>query len=153
MDRVRARLLQLPLEKNLCVDEQMIPFKGRLSIKQYIRGKPCPWGVKIFVICGQSGMPYDFIAYQGSSTELHEDKLTNLGFGASMVLQLAERIPSAARGHALYFDNYFTSYQLLEILREKRIIAAGTMRVSRFANPQFREDDAMRKDGRGSVDQ
>lgn len=31
------------------IDEAMIPFKGRLSFKQYIENKPTKWGVKAFV--------------------------------------------------------------------------------------------------------
>lgn len=96
MDRVRVRLSQLPLEKNLCVDEQMVPFKRKLDIKQYIRGKPCPWGITIFLICGQSGMPYDFIVYQGNL-------LRSLGLGGAVLFHLANRISADARGHALYF--------------------------------------------------
>ncbi|KAJ4930745.1 hypothetical protein JOQ06_025053 [Pogonophryne albipinna] len=35
------------------IDEQMIPFKGRLSIKQYIPKKKKPWGVKVWVLKSQ----------------------------------------------------------------------------------------------------
>ena len=28
----------------------MIPFKGRLSIKQYMKDKPTKWGIKVFVL-------------------------------------------------------------------------------------------------------
>jgi hypothetical protein len=37
------------MERNICIDEKMVPFKGHLSIKQYIRNKPNPWGIKILV--------------------------------------------------------------------------------------------------------
>jgi len=73
IEQVRYRLRQLPLEENLCIDEQMIPFKGKFAAKQYVKGKPCPWGIKIFFICGKSGMPYDFIIYQGSTTPRTEN--------------------------------------------------------------------------------
>lgn len=43
------RCSELPKEKKICIDEQIIPFKGNLSIKQYIKGKPTPWGIKIFL--------------------------------------------------------------------------------------------------------
>ena len=32
------------------MDEAMIPFKGRLSIKQYMKDKPTKWGIKVFVL-------------------------------------------------------------------------------------------------------
>lgn len=36
-DVIRRRYLELPLEENLCVDEQMVPFRGSLSVKQYVK--------------------------------------------------------------------------------------------------------------------
>lgn len=51
---------EIPKVRNLCVDEQMVPFKGKLSVKQYMRGKPCPWDVKIFVLASEYGLIYDF---------------------------------------------------------------------------------------------
>ena len=87
---VRNRCLELDLEQNLCIDEQMVPFRGRISIKQYVKGKPTPWGVKIFVLCGRSGTAYDFLIYQGATTGLDADKLRKFGLGAAVVLHLSE---------------------------------------------------------------
>lgn len=42
LNAFQQRCRDLPLEENLCIDEQMIPFKGKIDIKQYIRGKPNP---------------------------------------------------------------------------------------------------------------
>lgn len=47
-NRIKKACLKLPTEKYLSVDEQIVPFKGHLSVKQYIRGKPNPWGIKFF---------------------------------------------------------------------------------------------------------
>lgn len=38
INAVRNRCLQMPVEEIVSVDEQIVPFKGRLSIKQYIKG-------------------------------------------------------------------------------------------------------------------
>jgi len=46
-DAIHRRCLETALEENLCVDEQMVPFRGSLSVKQCIKGKPHLWGVKI----------------------------------------------------------------------------------------------------------
>ena len=37
--------------KNITIDEVMTPYKGRLSIKQRILGKPVQWGIKLFSLC------------------------------------------------------------------------------------------------------
>ena len=44
-DLVRKRCLALSLEQELSVDEQMVPFRGNLAIKQYAKGTP-PMGCK-----------------------------------------------------------------------------------------------------------
>ena len=52
--------ISLPPEENNSIDEQMIPFQGRVPGWQYVKNKPNPVGVKLFVRCGRSGMAYDF---------------------------------------------------------------------------------------------
>ncbi|KAM3625846.1 uncharacterized protein V6R79_018497 [Siganus canaliculatus] len=150
-DAIRSRCLELPLEENLCVDEQMVPFRGDLSVKQYIKGKPHPWGVKIYFLCGKSGMAYDFMLHQGTTMELSQQQRKQLGLGAGLVYHLSQRITEA--NHKLYFDNYFTTYNLLELLAERKIHAAGTVRVSRFARPPLQSDKEMIKKPRGSCDE
>ncbi|KAL7390113.1 hypothetical protein ABVT39_015092 [Epinephelus coioides] len=73
------RCLELPLEENLCVDKQMVPFHGSLSVKQYIKGKPHPWKVKISFLCGEKGMAYDFLLHQGAKMEISEQRQKQLG--------------------------------------------------------------------------
>ena len=36
---------------NQSIDEHMIKFKGRSSMKQYIKSKPVKWGFKFCLIC------------------------------------------------------------------------------------------------------
>lgn len=150
MDSVRKRCLQLPLEENLAVDEQMIPCRGKLTkeVRQYVKIKPkIKWGLKNLVLCGKSGLVYDYILYQGESTEFDRKVLASFGLGATIVLHLAKRINRT--GHKLFFDNYFSSFQLFEILAQKQIYAAGTIRLDRFAKPPFKSDSDMKKMGRG----
>ena len=142
-DAIRQRCLQLQLEKQLCIDEQIVPFTGKLNVKQYIKGKPCPWGIKIFVLCGKSGLAYDFLLYQGSTTELNKNLYNLTGLGTEVVLHLSQRI--TATGHELYFDNYFSSYGLLQALKAQKVFAIGTIRINRFSNPPLMSDKDMKK--------
>lgn len=150
LEAVRNRILQFEVEETVSVDEQMIPMKNRLVMKQFMKDKPYKWGCKNYVLCGKSGLPYDFFIYQGSTTELSPENLQKFGFCASVVLHLVARLNRT--GHKLYYDNYFSSYQLLEILKEKRINACGTIRVDRFAKPPLLSDKDMVKKGRGYSD-
>jgi len=149
-DSIRQRCQSLEVEEEICVDEQMVPFTGTLNVKQYIKGKPHPWGVKLFVLCGKSGIAYDFLIYQGSRTELSPESMKRFGQGAAVVLHLCQRITLPF--HRLFFDNYFTTFNLLEVLLAKKILAAGTARVNRFADPPLKSDKILAKQ-RGSFDQ
>lgn len=148
-DIMKKKCNLLNIERNICIDEQIIPFKGQLSVKQFSRGKPYPWGIKVFLLCGESGIVYDLLLYQGSTTELNPESLKSLGLGASVVLHLTKNIEK--NRHNIYFDNFFTTFQLLEILQKKQIFAIGTIRTNRFSNLPFLSDKEMKELGRGST--
>lgn len=141
-DSIRRRCLQLPLETYLSVDEQIIPFKGQINIKQYVKNKPKKWGIKIYILAGKSGLIYDFIIYQGSKTPLNP-VYAKYGSAAAVVMQLSERISD--KNHGLFFDNFFSTYNLFQYLDSKYIYAVGTIRANRFANPRLPSDKEMKK--------
>ena len=60
----RARLTTEP-EAKQSVDEQIIPYKGKNSLRQYLPKKPKKWGFKVFARCGVSDLTYDFHMYDG----------------------------------------------------------------------------------------
>ncbi|KAL4084221.1 hypothetical protein QTP88_028047 [Uroleucon formosanum] len=129
-NHMKNRFYQLPIEQNLSIDEQTVPFKGKLASKQYI------------------GIVYDFIMFQGSSTELDPAVQNLFGQGGAVVMHFIERLER--NRHYLYFDNYFTSYNLLSVLADRHIYAAGTVRVNRFAKLPLITDKCLSKMGRGT---
>jgi len=68
----------------------MIPFKGRSSLKQYIKNKPHKWGIKVFSRAGISGIVYDFEIYVGKGTTRES---TDLGISGDIVIRLAPTYP------------------------------------------------------------
>ena len=138
-------------EKRLCIDEQMIPFKGRLDLKQYMKGKPNPWGIKLFFLCGESGMPYNFIAYQGKTTKLPE-KYNHLGLSGSLVMSLLENTIHQHCNYRLFFDNYFTSPNLIQELHSKGVYCTGTVRANRVGFFPIKTNAKLVKQGRGAMD-
>ena len=68
--------------KDICIDESLILWKGRLAFKQYIPTKRHRFGIKVFVVCDyQTGVVLDFIVYTGSSTGLRSrSKLGKIRF-------------------------------------------------------------------------
>ncbi|XP_003370040.1 putative piggyBac transposable element-derived protein 2 [Trichinella spiralis] len=47
------------------IDEEIIPYKGRNKLKQYIPKKPKKWGITVGARTGVSGLLYDFCFYEG----------------------------------------------------------------------------------------
>ena len=65
----RFRAVYCP-HRELSIGETMLKFKGRLSIKQYIKIKPIKWGIKIFTLAeAKTGYVLNLLSYAGK----HED--------------------------------------------------------------------------------
>lgn len=114
---------------NLSIDEQMIPYRGRHSCKMYIHGKPVKFGYKSWTLASSEGYVYAFDIYQGKSTGNSETN--NVGLGGNVVLKLLSVVDSP-NNHHVYFDNYFTSIQLISKLSNNNFFATGTIRDNRI---------------------
>ncbi|XP_046662894.1 piggyBac transposable element-derived protein 3-like [Homalodisca vitripennis] len=135
---------------NLSVDESMIPYYGRHSTKQHIHGKPIRFGYKAWCLCTRSGYLVQGNLYEGANTG---NKYPEVGVGASVVLNLCEKLPQRPDGYNLYFDNFFTSVVLLEKLAEEGHNAAGTIRANRVEKAPLSDVKSVSKMPRGSFDQ
>lgn len=137
--------------ENLSIDESMVPYKGRHSARMFMKGKPIRFGYKIWTLAGSDGYPYASIIYQGRSTTAQIEPL-----GSSVVKRLlttVERLSQPAK-HNIFFDNFFTSYQLLVDLKESNFKATGTIRPNRMngAAKIFEGDKQLKAEGRGHFD-
>nr|XP_039250202.1 piggyBac transposable element-derived protein 3-like [Styela clava] len=146
INAVRNRCIQLPREEFNAVDEQMIPFTGRVPAKQFVKGKPNPVGLKNFVICGKSGRAVDFEIYQAAGTGTK-----HLGLGASVVLRLVEAIPKQ-KNCKICFDNYFTGIPLIRELKSRGIHSLGVVKSNRLMGCELKSEKDLKKKGRGAID-
>ncbi|KAJ3609777.1 hypothetical protein NHX12_024287 [Muraenolepis orangiensis] len=127
--------LQVTPEEHNSVDEMMIPFKGKFNrIKQYMRGKPHPWGFKVWVRAGISGMICDFDVYQGSVKGIQAK--SELGLSGDVVMKLASTL-SEGQNYKIYADNYFTCVPLVVKLLDRGIHYLGTARQVRIGIGMF----------------
>lgn len=114
--------------KEQSIDEAMVGFKGRNSMKQYMPMKPTKRGYKVWCRCSPNGMMNDCEIYQGSIAQERENNLST-----AVVLGLAKYIYD--KGHHLYFDNYFSSMVLAEQLLAHGTYCCGTARSNRKRYP------------------
>ena len=98
------------------IDKQMIPYKGRLSVKQHITKKPKPWGVKVWVRAGSSGYMYRSEAYQGPAGG--RGQISQLGMAGDVIMHLCDDIQQ--KNYKVFFNNLFCTIPLLQALRHKK---------------------------------
>ena len=143
--------LEIVPEENNSIDEMMVPFRGKFSgIKQYIRGKPNPWGFKIWARTTTSGILCDFDVYQGQG-HVGVKEVNKLGLGANVVLNLCKTLPED-KHYKVYADNYFTSVPLIIELQKRGIDFVGTVRSNRMKGCTLKSEKDLQKEGRGNFD-
>ena len=142
---------QIPLKEHHAVDEVMVPFKGKSAIKQYVRGKPHPWGFKLWGEAGSSGILYDFDVYQGSKDGKQRPP-SPLGLGGDIVMQMTSTLP-VRNNFTIFADYFFSSLGLAKALKEKDLLFDGTSRANRVKGCNLKNEQALKKAGQGSCDQ
>lgn len=158
MESIRQNCVQIESENKFSVDEVMVPYKGVKagSRRQYVKNKPKKWAFKLFVRAGVSGVVYDFFPYAGETTfvghKFTDWELQYLGVGQKVVSSLCKTIPQPQLS-VVYFDNWFTSVELVYYLRKNYgIFSTGTAIQNRLRNCPLIEDKALKKKKRGSFD-
>jgi len=112
IDVLNCRLKEMYIPSSvMAVDESMVPFKGRSSMKQYMPMKPVKRGYKVWCLAdSRTGFVNQFDIYSGRS-DTHG--YSSLSLGERVVLSLCD---THIHSHRLFaFDNFFTSYQLLKL--------------------------------------
>ena len=153
IEKVRAQCLRVLPEEMHSIDEQIIPAKTTYSgIRQYNPKKPKKWGFKNLVRAGASGMMYDFYIYTGKGEQVETaPEFEHLQKSAQVVARLCQHLPVNA-SHKLFFDNWFTTLDLLIYLKKRGILSCGTVRANRLQRCPLLSNKELQKKGRGSLD-
>ena len=111
--------------RDVSVDEAMIKYKGRSSIKQYMPNKPIKRGFNIWMLAdSETGYALKFSVYKEKTGDS-----TAKGLGAKVVKTLTEDLHN--RYHHVYFDNFFLGIDLMVDLLKLGTYGCGTMRNRR----------------------
>jgi len=111
---------------DLCVDESIVLFKGRLAFKQFIRTKREQFGIKLFELCTSNGIILDFLVYHG---KMNEELLPQFQISESIPVTVMQRYLN--KGHRLFVDNYYTTPALALHLLDNNMKLMGTVRANR----------------------
>nr|XP_012549606.2 piggyBac transposable element-derived protein 4-like [Bombyx mori] len=110
--------------KFVVIDESMIPWRGRLKLKQYIKNKSHKYGVKIYKLCTPEGYTYNSIIYSGKGENGREQN-----HGKVTVLKLIQGLENKCR--IVIADNFYSSIELAEEILSHKTRYCGTLRSNR----------------------
>jgi len=123
----KYKICNIPGE-NLCIDESVIPFVGRLSFRQYIKNKRHRYGIKIFKLCINDGYTVGFKIYAG------QEAIPGVAVSTKIVMELAADYLD--EGRTMFTDNWYTSVSLANELLSRSTNLVGTLRSNRKFNPK-----------------
>ena len=114
---------------NICVDEQLVAFRGRCPFRIYLPSKPGKYGIKVWVCCDvDTAYCSNFEVYTGKTGRAPE-----VGQGERVVLQMTAHLAGSGRGCT--GDNFFTSSKLALSLLQRNITYVGTVRKNKSFLP------------------
>uniref|UniRef100_A0A1B6L7B9 Uncharacterized protein n=1 Tax=Graphocephala atropunctata TaxID=36148 RepID=A0A1B6L7B9_9HEMI len=114
--------------KELSIDESMILWRGRLILRQYLKGKKHKYGIKLYTLAEPEGLVLRFFVYGGRG-----DVTSGKGHAEKVVLELMKG--KLGVGHSIYIDNYYNSFHLASVLLSKKTYCTGTLRQDRVDTP------------------
>ena len=86
----------------LCIDKQMVPFKGRSKSKQYNPLKPKKWGYKLYVLTSPEGQIFNFRIHTGTTERCENEP--DLQASGNIVMHRTLKIPRN-NWYKLFMDN------------------------------------------------
>ena len=140
LDHIRENCRKIENEGVQCVDEQMVRFRGRSHMKQYMPNKPTKYGYKVYARCSKSGIVHDF-HIQGEKWAKPND---SIGFCGDIVLHLCKSLPSNEY-FVLYCDRFYTSLALIRSLKNRNVFTVGTVNANRLKQCHFKTDKEMER--------
>ena len=137
-------LQKIPIDEKVCVDGQIIPFKGGHSLKVHVKNKPKNWGYKVFARCDCSDVLLDFEIYTGKGDD---SEIPDIGVSGNVVIRLTEVL----QRHM----NHKVLWQLVQEcefeLQKMGIQRLWTVRPNRLPGCSFINE--MKRQGRGTVEE
>ena len=111
-------------------DEGLMKYKERLYFRQYMPKKPVKYGIKVWMAAdSKTGYVCNYDIYLGKPLTSSRG---DVGLATKVVLHLTEPFQHCNRH--VYFDNFFTSVNLVEELLRHGTYACGTLCTNRYSD-------------------
>ena len=133
-------------DKHIAIDEELLLWKGRLGLRQYIPNKRARFGIKMFSVCKVSGYLWNSFVYVGkNANETPEEQafMKELGRSGAVVPKLMSDL--YRNGYNLYVENWYTSERLFKDLSENGTVACGTAIGNRLKISQALKEETLEK--------
>ncbi|GFX51976.1 piggyBac transposable element-derived protein 3 [Trichonephila clavipes] len=130
------------------IDESMILFKGRSSLKQFNRKKPIKRGFKLR--CREQTCPnlYISLTFIKEKTDIDKSKI-ELELRGNVVDEITKNL--SGKNHIITMDNYLSSIPLFEYLKTKNIYAVGTVSNDRSGLPKLIDNKKMKRGASSTI--
>lgn len=140
-----------PVQK-ISHDESIIEYFGKHSCKQCIRNKPIRFGYKVWCLSSTDGYLINFDLYQGKTSESSCGLEKVVGKCGATVIHLLNELPIDKKHmpYEIYFDNLFSSYELVTYLKNENYLCTGTIRDNRLRKCPILSQNDMKKLPRGT---
>jgi hypothetical protein len=136
-------------KQHISIDEGMVPWRGRLSFRQYIPNKPDKFGMKLYILCDSSnGYISLFDCYTGRDYDPNPERENHEleeGHSYQVVIGLLRRASLLNKGYMLFLDNYYSSPILFDNLNNQSTSAVGTVRLNRKQIPSAVKNANLKK--------
>ena len=117
-------------EEDAVIDETLVPWRGRLTFRQYIPNKMHRYGVKLFKLCSMVGYTWGLKVYSGKSQTGERE----IGLAKNVCIELKKDL--IGQGRTLYVNNFFTSYELANYCLQKQTHLVGALRANKKHIPK-----------------
>ncbi|GBN77865.1 PiggyBac transposable element-derived protein 4 [Araneus ventricosus] len=119
-------------KENICIDESLFAWKGRLGFRQYVPSKRSRYGVKIYKLCKSvTGYVWNFLIYCGKDTDMSS---SDGSYGERVVKTLMSDL--CEKGYNVYLDRFFNSPSLAEYMHSVKTNVCGTVLKTRKKMPK-----------------
>lgn len=119
-----------------CVDEMLIAFRGRCKFKMFMPKKPAKYGLKLMALTdARTGYLYNSYIYCGRNSDgnvLSEEE-NKFSKPTQAVLRLTQPISNTNRN--VTADNWFSSIELVNVLKNKKLTYVGTLKKNKTEIP------------------